>query len=122
VLCQIVLACGDLRAKNVSCGDLLILWSTRVRDGSFPQFTNRIACMGFHHRGNPLRGSANRRLKKYALISVLSGFLHLSFAVGMATGLGVKTPFDYSVFSAAGAAFFTGIWEYDRFTLDIFFE
>jgi uncharacterized membrane protein YphA (DoxX/SURF4 family) len=49
--------------------------------------------------------------------SVLSGFLLLSFAMGMVTGLGVKTPFDYSVFSAASAAFLLAFWEPDRFTL-----
>jgi hypothetical protein len=33
------------------------------------------------------------------MVSVLSGLLLLSFAIGMVTGLGIKTPFDYSVFS-----------------------
>jgi hypothetical protein len=42
----------------------------------------------------------------------------LSFAMGMVTGLGIKTPFDYSVFSAAAAAFLLAFWEPDRFTLD----
>jgi uncharacterized membrane protein YphA (DoxX/SURF4 family) len=50
--------------------------------------------------------------------SVLSGLLLLSFALGMATDLGIKTPFDYSVFSAASAAFLLAFWEPDRFTLD----
>ena len=55
---------------------------------------------------------------KVRLVSVLSGLLLLSFAMGMATGLGVKTLFDYSVFSAAAAAFLLACWEPDRFTLD----
>ena len=55
---------------------------------------------------------------KTRMVSVLSGLLLLSFAIGMATGLGVKTPFDYSVFSAAAAAFLLALWEPDRFTLD----
>ena len=55
---------------------------------------------------------------KIRVVSVLSGLLLLSFAIGMATGLGIKTPFDYSVFSAAGAAFLLAFWEPDRFTLD----
>jgi hypothetical protein len=38
--------------------------------------------------------------------------------MGMATGLGIKTPFDYSVFPAAAAAFLLAFWEPDRFTLD----
>jgi uncharacterized membrane protein YphA (DoxX/SURF4 family) len=57
---------------------------------------------------------------KTRVVSVLTGLLLLSFAVGMATGLGIKTPFDYSVFSAAAAAFLLALWEPDRFTLDKF--
>ena len=55
---------------------------------------------------------------KIRMTSVLSGLLLLSFALGMITGLGIKTPFDYSVFSAAAAAFLLASWEADRFTLD----
>jgi uncharacterized membrane protein YphA (DoxX/SURF4 family) len=55
---------------------------------------------------------------KTRMISVVAGLLLLSFATGMATGLGVKTPFDYSVFSAAAAAFLLALGEPDRFTLD----
>jgi len=55
---------------------------------------------------------------KVRIVSVLSGLLLLSFALGMATGLGVKTPFDYSVFSAAAAAFLLALFDPDRFTLD----
>ena len=55
---------------------------------------------------------------KARIASVLSGLLLMSFAIGMATGLGIKTPLDYSVFSAAAAAFLLAFWEPDRFTLD----
>ena len=55
---------------------------------------------------------------KIRTVSLLAGLLLLSFATGMVTGLGVKTPFDYSVFSAAAAAFLLALWEPDRFTLD----
>ena len=55
---------------------------------------------------------------KIRMASVFSGLLLLLFAIGMATGLGIKTPFDYSVFSAAAAAFLLAFWEPDRFTLD----
>src|SRR6185503_20196669 len=55
---------------------------------------------------------------KTRMVSVLSGLLLLSFAMGMATGLGIKTPFDYSVFSAAAAAFLLAFREPDRLTLD----
>src|SRR5262245_58655841 len=52
------------------------------------------------------------------MASALSGFLLLSFAIGMVTGLGIKAPFDYSAFSAAAAAFLLAFWQPDRFTLD----
>jgi hypothetical protein len=35
----------------------------------------------------------------------------------MVTGVGIKAPFDYSVFSAAAAAFLLAFWEPDRITL-----
>jgi uncharacterized membrane protein YphA (DoxX/SURF4 family) len=57
---------------------------------------------------------------KIQMTCILSGLLLLSFAMGMATGLGIKTPFDYSVFSAAAAAFLLACWEPDTFTLDTF--
>jgi uncharacterized membrane protein YphA (DoxX/SURF4 family) len=55
---------------------------------------------------------------KTRLTSALSGLLLLSFAIAMVTGLGIKKPLDYSVFSAAAAAFLLAFWEPDRFTLD----
>jgi uncharacterized membrane protein YphA (DoxX/SURF4 family) len=55
---------------------------------------------------------------KIRMASVLSGLLLLLFAIGMVTGLGIKKPLDYSVFSAAAAAFLLAFWEPDRFTLD----
>ena len=55
---------------------------------------------------------------KTRIASILSGLLLLSFAMGMVTGFGIKSPFDYSVFSAAAAAFLLAFWEPDRFTLD----
>ena len=73
--------------------------------------------MGFYHRGDAL-GVLLIVGFKIRVTSVLSGFLLLSFAIGMVTGLGVKTPFDYSVLSAAGAAFLLAFWEPDGFTLD----
>jgi hypothetical protein len=73
--------------------------------------------MGSYRRGDPLWDIAHRRLQS-TNASVLSGLLLLSFAMGMVTGLGIKTPFDYSVFSAAAAAFLLAFWEPDRFTLD----
>jgi uncharacterized membrane protein YphA (DoxX/SURF4 family) len=57
---------------------------------------------------------------KVRMVSALSGLLLLLFAMGMVTGLGLKSPFDYSVFSAAAAAFLLALLEPDRFTLDKF--
>lgn len=55
---------------------------------------------------------------KTRIASLLSGLLLLSFALAMVTGLGIKKPLDYSVFSAASAAFLLALREPDRFTLD----
>lgn len=52
------------------------------------------------------------------MVSVLSGLLLLSFPIAMLTGLGIKPPFDSSVFSAAAAASLLAFCEPDRFTLD----
>ena len=109
---------GTLRGKERILGKLCSFCGVHaLRDGPFPQFTNRIACMGFYHRGDAL-GVLLIVGFKIRVTSVLSGFLLLLFAIGMVTGLGIKTPFDYSVFSAAGAAFLLAFWEPDRFTLD----
>jgi len=42
---------------------------------------------------------------KTELMAKLSGYLLLLFALSMTFSLGIKTPFDYSVFSASAAAF-----------------
>ncbi|HEY4379601.1 MAG TPA: DoxX protein [Acidobacteriaceae bacterium] len=55
---------------------------------------------------------------KIRMASVFSGLLIVLFAMGMVAGLGIKSPLDYSVFSAAAAAFLLAFWEPDRFTLD----
>ncbi|HET8754292.1 MAG TPA: DoxX family membrane protein [Salinimicrobium sp.] len=52
--------------------------------------------------------------------AVASGFLLLLFGLAMAFNLGIKAPLDYSVFSAAFAAFLlslqpTGKWSMDYF-------
>ena len=54
---------------------------------------------------------------KICVTAVLSGFLHLSCAIGMVTCLGVKTSLDYSVFSAAGAVFVLALRKPERFIL-----
>ncbi len=52
------------------------------------------------------------------LVAQLSGWLLLLFALSMAFSLGIKAPFDYSVFAAAAAAFSLSLikekhWEVD---------
>jgi hypothetical protein len=92
---------GPHGAKNVSWGDFAhFVEYTGAVTSLFPSSLLLIA--GF----------------KIRMASILSGLLLLSFAIGMVTGLGIKTPFDYSVFSAAAAAFLLAFWEPDRFTLD----
>src|ERR1043166_2117745 len=86
-------------------------------DVSLPQFIDSVVCLGRYRRGDTPWYIAYRRLKT-RMASVLSGLLLLSFAIGMVTGLGIKTPFYYSVFSAAATAFLLAFWEPDRFTLD----
>src|ERR1700751_5238616 len=54
---------------------------------------------------------------KIRMASVLSGLLLLSFAIGMATGLGIKTPFDYSVFFGSRCSILLAFWEPDRFNV-----
>jgi uncharacterized membrane protein YphA (DoxX/SURF4 family) len=109
---------GPHGAKNVSWGDF----------AHFVEYTSRVTslfpsalAMSFAWAataGETLFGVLLIAGFKIRIASVLSGLLLLLFAMGMVTGLGVKTPFDYSVFSAAAAAFLLAFWEPDRFTLD----
>src|SRR5215468_1046533 len=97
----------------------LISWSTRARS----RLSSPV------HRQCRLRGQlpSRRHSLGYCLSpaskyewppsSPVFSFCHL-LSIGMVTGLGIKTPFDYSVFSAAAAAFLLAFWEPDRFTLD----
>lgn len=56
---------------------------------------------------------------KTELFAQLSGWLLLLFALSMVFSLGIKAPFDYSVFAAAAAAFALSVmkekfWEVDE--------
>src|SRR2546421_12997546 len=86
-------------------------------DVSLPQFIDGVVCMGSYRRGDPLWDIAHRRLQNTNGLRPHRSS-PLSFAMGMVTGLGIKTPFDYSVFSAAAAALLLAFWEPDSFTLD----
>jgi uncharacterized membrane protein YphA (DoxX/SURF4 family) len=109
---------GPYGAKNVSCGDF----------ANFVEYTRSVTALLPSSLTQSLAWAATICETLFGVLlivgfklrvtSVLSGFLLLSFAIGMVTGLGVKTPFDYSVFSAAGAACLLAFWEPDRFTLD----
>lgn len=46
---------------------------------------------------------------KTQFFAFCSGIILFVFALGMAVSLGIKAPFDYSVFSASAAAFALGI-------------
>jgi hypothetical protein len=86
-------------------------------DVSLPQFIVGVVCLCSYGRGDPLRDIAHRGLQN------TNGFRPLRsspFVIchGMVTGLGIKKPLDYSVFSAAAAAFLLAFWEPDRFALD----
>ena len=108
---------GPYGAKNVSWGDSLIRGVHGRGDVSLPQFIDGVVSRAATV-AETLCGILLIAGFKTRMASVLSGLLLLSFAIGMATGLGIKTPFDYSVFSAAAAAFLLAFWEPDRFTLD----
>ncbi len=46
---------------------------------------------------------------KTELVGKLSGILLLIFALSMTFSLGIKAPFDYSVFTASAAGFSVGL-------------
>jgi len=54
---------------------------------------------------------------KTKLFGVLSGALLLVFGISMALTLGIKAPFDYSVFSAAAAGF--ALWAFPEGYLSV---
>jgi uncharacterized membrane protein YphA (DoxX/SURF4 family) len=109
---------GAHGAKNVSWGDFthFVEYTSRVTS-LFPR-SLAVSFAWAATAGETLFGILLIAGFKIRTVSLLSGLLLLSFATGMVTGLGVKTPFDYSVFSAAAAAFLLALWEPDRFTLD----
>jgi thiosulfate dehydrogenase (quinone) large subunit len=51
-------------------------------------------------------------------IAVVSGLLLLAFALGMTMGLGIKAPFNYSVFSASAGAFLLATSADDPLSID----
>ena len=51
-------------------------------------------------------------------VAVVSGLLLLAFALGMTIGLGIKAPFNYSVFSASAGAFLLATSAYDPLSID----
>lgn len=55
---------------------------------------------------------------KTRIAAFLSGLLLLAFALGMAFGLGVKAPLDYSVFTASAGSFLLACAESYPWSLD----
>ena len=109
---------GPYGAKNVSWGDFAhFVEYTGAVTSLFPRALT-VSFAWAATLGETLFGILLIAGLKIRMASVLSGLLLLSFAMGMITGLGIKTAFDYSVFSAAAAAFLLAFWEPDRFTLD----
>ena len=109
---------GPYGAKNVSWGDFAhFVEYTGAVTSLFPS-SSTVSFAWAATVAETLFGILLIAGFKIRMASVLSGLLLLSFAIGMATGPGIKTPFDYSVFSAAAAAFLLAFWEPDRFTLD----
>ncbi|MFY0683582.1 MAG: hypothetical protein JXR20_03455 [Balneola sp.] len=56
---------------------------------------------------------------KTELVAKLSGFLLLLFALSMTFSTGIKGAFDYSVFSAAAAAFALNLMKHKYYELDL---
>jgi uncharacterized membrane protein YphA (DoxX/SURF4 family) len=109
---------GSLRRAFASFFQAEITLEERKKEGTKCQKDNTPLGENYCGRWSTLFGILLITGFKIRMASVLSGPLLLSFAIGMVTGLGIKTPFDYSVFSAAAAAFLLAFWEPDRFTLD----
>jgi uncharacterized membrane protein YphA (DoxX/SURF4 family) len=109
---------GPHGAKNVSWGDF----------AHFAEYTGKVMCLFPSSWTVSFAWAATIAETLFGILliagfktrtaSFFSGLLLLSFAMGMATSLGIKAPLDYSVFSAAAAAFLLTFWEPDRFTLD----
>ena len=55
---------------------------------------------------------------KTRITDLLSGVLLTTFALTMMIALGMKAPFDFSVFSAAGGALLLGAFANSPFSLD----
>jgi uncharacterized membrane protein YphA (DoxX/SURF4 family) len=51
-------------------------------------------------------------------VAVVSGLLLLAFALGMTVSLGIKAPFNYSVFSASAGAFLLATSAYNPWSID----
>ncbi|MEW7292283.1 DoxX family protein [Aquimarina sp. 2304DJ70-9] len=59
---------------------------------------------------------------KTSLVAKLSGYLLLIFALTMTFTIGIKAPLDYSVFSAAAAAFGLSLMKEKYLEIDILFD
>ncbi|MGH9325549.1 MAG: hypothetical protein ACRD2B_02490 [Terriglobia bacterium] len=56
------------------------------------------------------------------ITAFLSGLLTLTFALGMAFGLGIKAPLDYSVFTASAASFVLASMRFFPLSMDSLFS
>jgi len=54
--------------------------------------------------------------------AILSGVLLIFFAIGMSLGEGMKSPFDYSVYTASAASFLLAAYHHSWFSVDALIE
>ena len=59
---------------------------------------------------------------KLKLVSLLTGLMILTFALAMATSIGLKAPLDYSAFNASAAAFAIIAMGKGRYEMDNLFK
>jgi hypothetical protein len=105
-------------AKNVSWGNLAHFVEYAGEVTSLFPSSSTVSLRGQLPSRRHYVGYCLSQASKYEWPRSSPVFLLLSFATGMVTGLGIKMPFDYSVFSAAAAALLLAFWKPDRFTLD----
>src|SRR5215467_10953081 len=96
---------GPYGAKNVSWGDF----------AHFVEYTGAVMSLFPSSLTVPFAWAATVAETLFGILLIAGFKIRM---VSVLTGLGIKPPFDYSVFSAAAAAFLLAFWEPDRFTLD----
>jgi len=119
-----------------SVADRFALWGTGVGWGNFANFLDYTAKLNpflpqsfiptigwiatFLETGIAVFLILGFRIRETAFVS---GLLLILFAIGMSVGLGVKSPLDYSVFTASAASFLLAIHHRECFLcFDVIFK